>query len=117
MVNTGQKQPTLAENSHPCPEIRIIGHFGYFGPFLAQKWPFSGPFYTLHMSQKMFLAPTGASYSIAKRKHIFGKQEQTKLGKKHQKAQKKTEKIKKPKKKKNIAKATKKISPRPLVPF
>jgi hypothetical protein len=117
MVNTGQKQPTLAENSHPCPEIRIIGHFGYFGPFLAQKWPFSGPFYTLHMSQKMFLAPTGASYSIAKRKHIFGKQEQTKLGKKHQKAQKKLKKSKNPKKKKNIAKATKKISPRPLVPF
>jgi hypothetical protein len=31
------------------------------------------------MEQKMFLTPTGASYNIATRKHIFGKQEQPKL--------------------------------------
>ena len=50
--------------------------------------------------QKMFLAPTGASYNIVTRKHIFGKQEQTKLGKIASKITKKTEKIKKSKQKK-----------------
>ena len=100
------KTATLAQ------EIRLLAIFGYFGPFLAQKLPFLGPFDTLYMKQNMFLAPIGASYNIATRKHIFGKQEQTKLGKIASKITKKTEKIKKfQKKNKKSQKPPKKIFP------
>ena len=67
------------------PEIATLAQKLAFWPFWAifDQMPTVGqaitmPVFMFQSKQKMFLAPTGASYNIATRKHIFGKQEQTK---------------------------------------